>query len=72
MNKYGANLAAASLSGYLLMGSPAYATPIHLMQDIMKLGGIFLEKEATNVLLNKISDPFILAYIEHLTNISGP
>ena len=35
---------------------------------MMKLGGIFGDKEAANFLLDKVGEPYITRYITHLTS----
>ena len=34
---------------------------------MMKVGGIFTEKEAVNFLLDKVGDPYIINYVNHVT-----
>ena len=35
---------------------------------MMKLGGIFSEKEAVNFILDKVSDPYITRYVNHVSS----
>ena len=37
----------------------------------MKLGGIFLEKEAVNFLLDKVGDPYITRYDNHISSAAN-
>ena len=32
------------------------------------LGGVFLEKEVVNFILDKVGDPFITAYVNHVSS----
>jgi len=66
LDKYGANLAAASLpgQGHRVLHSKLQA----IVQAMMKVGGIFAEKEAVNFLLNKVGEPYITGYINHVTS----
>jgi len=43
-------------------GNPA------VTQSMMKLGGIFSEKEAANFLLDKVGEPHITSYINHVSS----
>ena len=64
--KYGANLAAASLPG---QGHRALHNKLQsIVQSVMKLGGIFIEKEAVNFLLDKVGDLFITHYVNHVSS----
>ena len=66
LDKYGANLAAASLPG---QGHSALHNQLQsLLQAMMKLGGIQSEKEAVNFLLDKVGDPHITSYINHVSS----
>ena len=38
------------------------------MQAMMKLGCIFSEKEVVNFILDKVSDPFIMRYVNHVSS----
>jgi hypothetical protein len=66
LDKYGANLAAASLPG---QGHRVLHNELQsLLQAMMKLGGIYSEKEAVNFLLDKIGEPYITAYVNHVSS----
>ena len=45
-----------------------YPRSFLFLQDMMKLGGIFCQKEATNFLLGKPDDPYITSYINHVSS----
>ena len=66
LDEYGANLAAANLPGR------GHRATHNLLQSIlcamMKLGGIFLVKEAANFLLDKIGEPYITRYVNHVSS----
>lgn len=66
LDKYGTNLAAAALPG---QGHRTLHNQLQaLLQAMMKLGGIFSEKEAVNFILDKVSDPFITRYVNHVSS----
>ena len=66
LDKYGANLAAASLPG---QGHRALHNKLQsIVQAMMKVGGIFAEKEAVNFLLDKVGEPYITNYVDHVAN----
>ena len=68
LDEYGANLAAAPLPG---QGHRALHNHLQsLIMAMMKLGGISSEKEAVNFLLDKVGEPYITAYVNHLSD--GP
>ena len=64
LDRYGENLAAASLPGY--EWRILHSTFQKLVHDMMQLGHIFLEKEADNFLLNKVLETFAMECIEHI------
>ena len=64
LDKYGANLTLAALPG---QGHRRIHTNIQLiLLDMMKLGGIYTEKEAVNFIIDKVSKPYNLLYINHI------
>ena len=66
LDKYGANLAAASLPG---QGHKTLHNQLQsLLQAMMKLGGIFSEKEAVNFILDKVGEPYISRYVTHVSS----
>ena len=66
LDRYGANLSAASLPG---QGSRVLHNTLQsLLQAMMKVGGIHSEKEAVNFLIDKIGDPHITAYVNHVSS----
>ncbi len=66
LDKYGANLSAASLPG---QGHRTSHNKLQsILQSMMKLGGIFSEKEAANFLLDKVGEPHITSYINHVSS----
>ena len=66
LDKYGANLAAAVLPG---RGHRATHNLLQsILQTMMKLGGISSEKEAANFLLDKIGEPYITRYVNHISD----
>ena len=70
LDKYGRNLAAASLPG---QGHRALHNAIqHMMVDIMKVAGIQSHMEAANFLNGKIGEPSISNYINHITEHPNP
>ena len=66
LDKYGANLAAASLPGQ--EHSALHNLLQSLLQAMMKLGGIQSDKEAVNFLLDKVGDPYITAFVNHVSS----
>ena len=64
VNRYGTNLAAAALQRQ--EHSMLHNQLQLLLQDIMKVGGILLEKEAANFLLGKVGDPHATSYVDHV------
>ena len=64
VDKYGANLAAAVLpgQGHIVLHNKLQS----MVQLIMKLGGIHLEKKAVNFLLGKVGDPPTTSYVNHV------
>ena len=65
LDEYGANLAAASLPG---QGHRALHNALQsILQDMMKLAGISSEKEAVNFLLDKVGQPYITNYVNHVS-----
>ena len=66
LDEYGANLAAANLPGR------GHRATHNLLQSIlcamMKLGGIYSVKEAANFLLDKIGEPYITRYVNHISS----
>jgi len=70
IDKYGRNLAAASLPG---QGHRALHNAIqHLMVDIMKVAGIHSHIETANFLNSKVGEPYINNYINHITEHPNP
>ena len=66
LDKYGANLASASLPG---AGHRALHNKLQsILQAMMRLGGIYSEKEAANFLLDKIGEPYITRYVNHVAS----
>ena len=66
IDKYGTNLSAAALAG---QGHNMLHNQLQsLLQSMMKLGGILPEKEAVNILLDKVCDPYITAYVNHVSS----
>ena len=66
LDKYGANLAAAPLPG---QGHSALHNHLQsLIMAMMKLGGISSDKEAANFLIDKIGEPYITNYVNHLSD----
>ena len=66
LDQFGANLAAAALPG---QGHRTTHNKIQsILQSMMKLGGIHSEKEAANFLMDKVGDPHITSYINHLSS----
>ena len=64
VDQYGANLAAAALPG---QGHSVLHNKLQSMvQSMMKLGSIHLEKEAANFLLGKVGDPLMISYMNHV------
>ena len=69
VDKHGSNLAAASLPG---QGHRDLHNQLQsLLQAIMKIGGIQSKKEAFNFLLNKVGDPHITLYVNHVSRRQG-
>ena len=66
MDKYGANLVAALLPGQ--GHSALHATLESILQVTMKVGGIYAEKETVNFILDKVGDPYIARYVNHVTS----
>ena len=70
LDKYGRNLAAASLPG---QGHQALHNAIqHMMVDIMKVAGIQSHMEAANFLNGKIGELYISNYTNHITEHPNP
>ena len=44
-----------------------HKTVQHLVKAVMKLGGISAVKEAAKFLSNKVGEPFISLYLDHLS-----
>ena len=57
LDKYGANLASAALPGacHRVLQNNLQS----IIQAMMRVGGIYSEKESTNFLFDKIGEPFI-------------
>ena len=69
VDEYGANLAAAALPG---QGHSTLHNELQsLMQSIMKVAGVHSEKEAANFLLEKVGEPHITSYINHIARTDG-
>ena len=68
-DKYGTNLAAATPlgGGHRLLHNQLQL----LLQAMMKLEGIFLEQEAVNYIFNKIGDPYISQYVNHVSSVAN-
>lgn len=63
---YGANLVSASLPG---QGWSILHNSIQsIFQSILKLTGISSEKEAVNFLLDKVGEPYITSYVNHVSS----
>ena len=66
LDKYGINLAAAPLPG---QGHRVLHNNLQSMvQAMMKVGGIYAEREAGNFLLGKVDEPWITQYVNHVTS----
>ena len=66
LDKYGSNMAAAALPGQ--GHSALHNKPQAILQAMMKLGGVFSEKEAVNFTLDKVGDPYITAYVNNVSS----
>ena len=65
VDRYGANLAVASLPG---QGHRVFHNRMQsLVQSIMKLGGNQSKKEAAKFLLDKVGEPHIMSYVNHVS-----
>jgi hypothetical protein len=69
LNEYGANLASELLPG---QGHAALHNQLqHIVQDMMKIGNIDSTTEAANFLINKVGQPYIGDYVNHITSQPG-
>ena len=69
IDSYGANLAMAVIPGG---GHRVFHNQLQsLVQAMMKLGGMFVEKEAFNFLLSEVEDPYITQYVNHVSSATN-
>jgi len=69
LDKYGTNLASAPLPG---QGHKALHNKLqHILRDMMKLGNIESVLEAHNFLIDKVPQPYIGDYVNHVTQLPG-
>jgi hypothetical protein len=69
LDEYGANQASESLPG---QGHTALQNQLqHIVQDTMKIGNIDSTTEAANFLVNKVGQPYIGDYVNHITSQPG-
>ena len=66
LDEYGANLASAPLPGQ--SWSILHNSIQSILQSMMKLAGISTEKEAVNFLLDKVGEPYITSYVNHVSS----
>jgi len=64
LDKYGSNLAAAVLPGQ--WHHMTHNKLQSILTAMMKLGGIHAEKEAVNFIMDKVGEPHISSYINHV------